>query len=66
MLCIFHHQNLILNGHNRCKKMRIRRENMVVGIILIAIGMFIGGWIGIALIVVGIIVAATAFLKRNK
>ncbi|MGF7118463.1 hypothetical protein [Methanobacterium oryzae] len=42
--------------------MRLRRENLVIGIILIIIGAFIGGLIGTALIIIGIVAAITSLI----
>lgn len=42
--------------------MRLRRENLIVGIVLIIIGAFIGGLIGTALVIIGIMAAITSLI----
>ena len=42
--------------------MRLRRENLIIGIILIIIGAFIGGLIGTTLIIIGIVAAITSLI----
>ncbi len=42
--------------------MRLRRENLIVGIVLIIIGAFIGGLIGTALVIIGIVAAITSLI----
>lgn len=42
--------------------MVFHRENAIVGLVLIAIGIFLGGLIGTALIIVGAVTVVTSFL----
>ncbi len=42
--------------------MGLRRENLIIGIILIIIGAFIGGLIGTALVIIGIVAAITSLI----
>lgn len=42
--------------------MVFHRKNVVIGLVLIAIGIYLGGLIGTVLIIVGAVIVVTSFL----